>query len=106
MILVIAEERDGTPTTTTREAIVFAQHAARDLETSVEVLSVGSSYDPSVSVDVLKSVAAQRNPTMIVSGHTTQGMDFMPRLAVALRSPLAAGCVDYTKVGDHLVLTR
>jgi electron transfer flavoprotein alpha subunit len=57
-------------------------------------------------VHVLKAIASQQNPALIVSGHTTQGMDFMPRLAVALRSPLAAGCVGYDKVGDRLVLTR
>jgi len=33
-------------------------------------------------------------------------MDFMPRLAVALRRPLIAGCVEYEKQGDRLMLTR
>jgi electron transfer flavoprotein alpha subunit len=33
-------------------------------------------------------------------------MDFAPRLAVALRRPLIAGCVDYEKQGDRLILTR
>jgi electron transfer flavoprotein alpha subunit len=54
----------------------------------------------------VKSIAEQLNPVLIVSGHTTQGIDFMPRLAVALRSPLAAGCVGYEKIGDHVILTR
>ena len=39
-------------------------------------------------------------------GHTTQGMDFAPRLAVRLRRPLIAGCVEYEKQGDRLILTR
>jgi electron transfer flavoprotein alpha subunit len=130
MILVIAEHRDGTLTTTTREAIVFAQRAARDLAVGVHVVLVGSGvdlaplqsakidrittveahgwsgYDPDLYVHVLKSIAEQESPALIVSGHTTQSMDFMPRLAVALRSPLAPGCVDYEKAGDRLVLTR
>jgi electron transfer flavoprotein alpha subunit len=33
-------------------------------------------------------------------------MDFMPRLAVSLRRPLIAGCVDYEKQGDRLLLSR
>ena len=33
-------------------------------------------------------------------------MDFAPRLAVALRKPLIAGCVEYEKQGDRLILTR
>jgi len=130
MILVIAEHRDGVLATTTREAVVFAQRAGRDLAAGVNVVVVGSgvdlsplqtakidrittvnapdgiAYDPDFYVQALKSIAAQHSPTLIVSGHTTQGMDFMPRLAVALRAPLAAGCVDFEKRGDQLVLTR
>src|SRR5262245_19747528 len=33
-------------------------------------------------------------------------MDFAPRLAVALRRALIAGCVAYEKEGDRLILTR
>jgi electron transfer flavoprotein alpha subunit len=130
MILVVAEHRAGSLATSTREAIVFAQRAGRDLGVGVQVVVIGSAgvdltalttlkvdriatvetgataYDPDLYVHVLKSIAAQQNPVLIVSGHTTQGMDFMPRLAVALRKPLAAGCVEYEKIGDHLVLTR
>jgi len=106
MILVIAEQRDGALSTTTREAIVFAQRVGRDSGEPVEVVAVDSDYDPVTQVQALKSFSEQRSPSLIVTGHTTQGMDFMPRLAVALRSPLAAGCVDYERVGDRLVLTR
>jgi len=130
MILVIAEHRDGTLTTTTREAIVFAQRAGRDLAVGVNVVVIGAgvdltalqgakidritsvetpgwnAYDPDLYVQVIKSIVEQQSPTLIVCGHTTRGMDFMPRLAVALRRPLAAGCVDFEKAGDRLVLTR
>jgi electron transfer flavoprotein alpha subunit len=33
-------------------------------------------------------------------------MDFAPRLSVSMRRPLIAGCVEYEKQGDRLVLTR
>ena len=39
-------------------------------------------------------------------GHTTQGMDFAPRLAVALRRPLIAGCVEFENQAGMLILTR
>lgn len=106
MILVIAENRDGSPTASTREAIVFAQRVGNELGEPVEAVAVGSAYDPATHVQTLKAIAQQKSPTLIVSGHTTQGVDFMPRLAVALRALLVAGCVDYEKVGDRLVLTR
>jgi electron transfer flavoprotein alpha subunit len=42
----------------------------------------------------------------VIAGHTTQGYDFAPRLAVAMRRPLIAGCVEFEKQGDRLILTR
>jgi electron transfer flavoprotein alpha subunit len=138
MILVICEHRDGKLTTSTREVIVFAQRAGRDLGMPVTVAVLGSAgvdldalktakidrivtvddqklnaddqklnaYDPDAYVYALKSIVDRDHPSLIVTGHTTQGIDFMPRLAVALRRPLAAGCVNYEKLGDRLLLTR
>lgn len=131
MILVIAEHRDGKLTTNTREVVVFAQKAGRDMGMAVQAVVLGSAgvdldalkiakidriltvddpklttYDPDAYAYALKSIAERDGPSLIVAGHTTQGMDFMPRLAVALRKPIAAGCVNYEKHGDRLVLTR
>jgi electron transfer flavoprotein alpha subunit len=129
MILVVTEHREGKLTATSHELIVFAQRAGRDLGLPVHALVLGSvaldtlkaaridriltlddprlsGYDPDLYVHVVKSVAEQHKPALIVAGHTTQGMDFMPRLAVALHKPFVAGCVDYAKVGDRVVLTR
>ena len=131
MILIIAEHREGKLTANSKELVVFAQRAGRDLGMPVQALVLGSAAvdldmlstakieriltiddarlstcDPDAYVHALKTLRDQRSPALIVAGHTTQGMDFMPRLAVALRKPLVAGCVDYAKIGDHLVLTR
>jgi electron transfer flavoprotein alpha subunit len=131
MILVIAEHREGKLTSSAMELVVFAQRAGRDLGLPVQAMVLGSAaidlgplesakierivtvddprlnaYDPDAWVHAIKTLAEQRTPALIVAGHTTQGMDFMPRLAVALRRPLVAGCVDYAKIGDQLVLTR
>ena len=131
MILVITEHRDGRVTANSNELIVFAQRAGRDLGMPVQALVLGAddatlealktakidriirvndpgvnAYDPDLYVHAIKTITAERKPALIVAGHTTQGMDFMPRLAVALRKPFVAGCVEYAKVGDHVVLTR
>src|SRR5207244_6260166 len=63
-------------------------------------------YNPDRYVEILKAIIEKETPFLVLMGHTTQGMDFAPRLAVALRRPLIAGCVEYEKQGDKLVLTR
>ena len=63
-------------------------------------------YNPDTYVEALKSILQKEKPFLVLIGHTTQGMDFAPRLSVALRQPLIAGCVEYEKQGDRLVLTR
>lgn len=131
MILVITEHRDGKFTANSNELIVFAQRAARDLTMPVHVAVLGTeslsldslktarvdriltvndprlnSYDPDLYIAAIKAIVDRQAPFLIIGGHTTQGMDYMPRLAAALRKPLAAGCVEYEKLGDQLVLTR
>jgi electron transfer flavoprotein alpha subunit len=131
MILVIAEHQDGKLRANTNELVVFGQRAGRDLGKPVVVVVPGggsvdmeslktakidrvlnleaaelNAYDPRLYVQALKSLVESEAPALVVAGHTTQGMDFMPRLAVALRKPLVAGCVDFEKHGDRIVLTR
>lgn len=131
MILVVAEHQDGKLRANTQELVVFGQRVGRDLGKPVVVVVPGggtvdieslksakidrvvnldstelNAYDPRLYVYALKSLVEKESPSLLVAGHTTQGMDFMPRLAVALRKPLAAGCVDYEKHGDRIVLTR
>ena len=131
MILVITEHREGKFTAHSTELIVFAQRAGRDLGMPVHALVLGSAgldldglktakidrivtvdepqltaYDPDFYLPAIKAILDRQSSSLIVGGHTTQGMDFMPRLAALLRRPLAAGCVNYEKVGDRLVLTR
>jgi electron transfer flavoprotein alpha subunit len=132
MILVVAEHQDGKLKSITNELVVFAQRAGRDLGVPVAVAVLGngsndiadqikaaniaqillvdeaefSDYDSNHYVQVLKSVVEALKPILVVAAHDTQGMDFMPRLAVALRRPLIAACTAYESQGDRLVLTR
>ena len=132
MILVVTEHRDGKFKPITSELLVFAQPVARDFNQSVAVIVLGSGttalaeelktkkidrviaaehsgiseYSPDAYVSVLKSLVEKEKPFLVLIGHTTQGMDFAPRLAVAVRKPLIAGCVEYEKQVDRLILTR
>ncbi len=132
MILVIAEHKDNKLKPITNELIVFAQRLSRDFAQPITtvVLSQGAEpvanelkarkidrvihashpdlaeYNPDSYVAVLKSIIENEKPFVVLIGHTTQGMDFAPRLAVSLRRPLIAGCVEYEKLGDRLILTR
>ena len=131
MILVVTEHREGKFTPVSNELIVFGQRASRELGVPVHAVVIGSAgagmetlksakidriltvddarleaYDPDAYVAAIRTVLDRQTPSLIVAGHTTQGMDFMPRLAVALRRPFVAGCVSYEKVGDRMLLTR
>lgn len=131
MIFVIAEHNDDKLTSTTSELLVFAQRAGRDFGQPVAAVILMAStaalveelkdrkmdrilavegpqlteYSPDAYVEVLKSLSEEEKPFLVLMGHTTQGMDFAPRLSVALRGPLIAGCVEYEKQNDGLLLT-
>ncbi len=132
MIFVIAEHKDNKLKPITSELLVFAQRVGRDFNRPVTAVVLGSAtaaladqlkskkihrvitaeheqladYKPDSYVEILKSIIEKEKPFLVLIGHTTQGMDFAPRLAVAIRRPLIAGCVEYEKQGDRLVLTR
>jgi electron transfer flavoprotein alpha subunit len=132
MILVVAEHKDNKLKPITGELLVFAQRLARDFNQPVGAVVLGSNvdsmageiktrkidrvitvghdvmadYNPHSYISAMKSVIEKEKPYLVLVGHTTQGMDFAPRLAASLRRPLIAGCVDYEKQGDRLILTR
>lgn len=132
MIFVITEHRDNKFKPITSELLVFAQRVSRDFGQPVAAVVLGSGtaplvdelktkkidrvvhvddpqlgeYRPDAYVETLRSLIEKEKPFLVLIGHTTQGMDFAPRLAVALHRPLIAGCVEYEKQGDRLILTR
>src|SRR5262245_30113464 len=132
MIFIIAEHKEGKFKSITNELLVFAQRLNRDFGYPITAIVLGSDpdalanelktrkvdkvlavgheqlaeYRPDSYVDALKQIIEQEKPFLVLIGHTTQGMDYAPRLAAALRRPLIAGCVEYEKEGDRLVLTR
>jgi electron transfer flavoprotein alpha subunit len=63
-------------------------------------------YSPEKYLHALKTIVGSQNPSVVATPHSARGMDFMPRLSVALRKPLVAGCVEYERIGDRIVFTR
>jgi electron transfer flavoprotein alpha subunit len=132
MIFVIAEHRENKLRPITSDLLVFGQRVAREFDQPITAVILGSStgdlagelktrkmdrilraehadlaeYNPDSYVEVLQSILDQDKPFLVLMGHTTQGMDFAPRLAVRLRRPLIAGCVEFEKQGERLILTR
>jgi electron transfer flavoprotein alpha subunit len=132
MILVIIEHTGDALRPGTNELLGFAHRVGRDfgLSTAALVLGAGTSsivdklkelkidrilsvddpalgeYGPEKYVHALKSVIASQKPIIVATAHSARGMDFMPRLAVALRKPFVPSCIGYEKIGDRLVLTR
>lgn len=132
MICVIAEHRDNRLKAITLELLVFAQRLGRDFSQPITAVVLGDNtaaiadelktkkidrvitaehaslaeYNPDSYVEVLKAIFAKEKPFAVLIGHTTLGMDFAPRLAVGLRRPLIAGCVEYENQAGRLILTR
>jgi len=132
MIFLVAEHKNNKLKPITFELLAFAQRLGRDFGEPITAVVLGSNtgslvnelkekkldrvisaeheqlsdYNPEAYVETLKGIIEKDNPFLVLVGHTTQGMDFAPRLAVSLRKPLIAGCVDYEKHGDQLILTR
>jgi electron transfer flavoprotein alpha subunit len=132
MILIVAEHKDNKLKPITAELLVFGQRLGRDFGQPVTAVVLGSGigsfvdelktrkidrvitaeheslrdYSPGAYVEILKGIIGEEKPFAVLFGHTTQGMDFAPRLAVALRRPLIAGCVEYENQAGKLILTR
>ncbi len=132
MILIVTEHQDNKFKPITSELIVFAQRLGRDLEQPVTAVVMGSGvgdlaaglgdrkldriitiedekladYNPDGYVGALRQLIEKETPFLVLTGHTTVGYDFLPRLAAGLERPFIGGSVDYEKQGDRLLLTR
>ena len=132
MILVVIEHNGTALKPSTTELLSFARRVGQDfgLPTAALILGSGISqlaeelrtkkvdrvlvvddpavaeYGPETVVHALKSIIETEKPSIVVTAHSARGMDFMPRLAVALRKPFIAGCAEYGRIGDRIILTR
>jgi electron transfer flavoprotein alpha subunit len=132
MILVVIEHTGSTLKPSAGELLAFAGRVGQDFGLPVAAVVLGSEtsrvveelqtrkvdrilvvddpalgeYGPEKHLHALKAIVASQNPTILATAHSARGMDFMPRLSVALRKPLVAGCVEYERIGDRIVFTR
>ena len=131
-ILVIAEQKDGRLKGVTWELVAAGQKLAQDLGRPLAAVVLGrdvavaaqelagkdlaavyaadhprlEDYTPEAYVKVLKELIAGQPPYLVLTAHTTQGVDFAPRLAAACDAALVSGCVGYEKAGDRPVFQR
>jgi len=130
-ILVLAEHRRGALRDITLEALAKSRQVAdsEGLELSAVLLGSGCEglgqelaphVDRVLMVDhpdladfnaeayqkALAWIIRERNPRLIVIGHTSFGIDLAPALAIELSLPLATDCIDVSLDGSRLVVTR
>ena len=55
---------------------------------------------------VLTALITQHKPTLVMIGHTSQGIDLAPRLATTLNLPLATDLIDLAFEGETFTVTR
>ena len=128
MILVVAEQRNGSLNRASWEAVACAQQlaggepiavlllgggdAARQLADAGvgEVLAVEdaalASYTPDVYTAAVAGAIAQTTPRVVVMAHTYQARDYAPRLAARLRVPLVADVVGVKGSGAAATFLR
>jgi electron transfer flavoprotein alpha subunit len=132
MILVVIEHTGSVLKPSAGELLAFAGRVGQDFGLPVAAVVLGSGttrvveelqtrkvdrilvvddpalgdYGPEKYLHALKTIISSQNPSIVATAHSSRGMDFMPRLSVALRKPLVAGCVDYERIGDRIVFTR
>jgi electron transfer flavoprotein alpha subunit len=128
VILVVAEQRNGSLNRASWEAVACAQQlaggepiavllpgggdAARQLADAGvgEVLAVEdaalASYTPDVYTAAVAGAIAQTTPRVVVMAHTYQARDYAPRLAARLRVPLVADVVGVKGSGAAATFLR
>lgn len=130
-ILLIAEERQGVLSDSTRELMTLARRLARDLEIESKVLLLGDSlgemaeelamygveviyvedpklanYHPSTYLQVITSLIEEEAPRIVMTGQTAQGVDFMPALAVKKDLPFIPEVIDLSVEDGQLKAVR
>lgn len=128
MILVVAEQRDGTVNRATWETIAAAQQAGGPIRIAVlgrgadavarEVAAAEGAEiivveDPALTdytadgfVQALHQVIEAERPDQVFFPHTYQTRDFAPALAARLGRPLVTDCVALKRSGSALTYVR
>jgi electron transfer flavoprotein alpha subunit len=131
-VLVVLEQRDGTPHKSALEAIAAAQKMGAELSLPVFAALPGSGVEPAAqtlaayklakihAIDhellkqytpdgytlALRQLIEKHQPRFVIFAHTYQTRDFAPRLATAFGRVLVSDVISYRAEGDSVVLVR
>jgi electron transfer flavoprotein alpha subunit len=131
-ILIIAEQRQGKWNNASFETLAAAQQIAKDTSGTVSALVIGKgvseladqlaaknvaevllvehdlldAYTPDGYCVALKQVIESAKPDLVVSPHTYQVRDFVPKLAAMLGKGMIGDCVGYRSEAGKLVFVR
>src|SRR5215471_5635960 len=136
MILAVIEHSGGHVgnriSSNTNELLAFAQRIGRDSGVSVAAVVFGfqtsaivdelksrkldrilvvddpvlAEYSPDAYAFALRSMVSADSPIVVATMQSARGIDFMPRVAASLRNPFIAGCIEFERIGERLLLTR
>lgn len=129
-ILVIAEHRQGSLRDVTFELLGFARRLGAEKNFSVTAVVPGlaadkietlktacdtilhcedqrfANYNAPDYLAALAALIAGRKPRLVVAGHTSQGMDLAPVLALSAGLPLITDCLDFRWEEEGAVANR
>jgi electron transfer flavoprotein alpha subunit len=131
-ILIIAEQRQGKWNNASFETLAAAQQIAKDASGTVTALVIGKgvaaladdlagknvsevllvehdlldAYTPDSYCVALKQVIESAKPDLIVSPHTYQVRDFVPKLAAMLGKGMIGDCIGYRSESGKLIFVR
>lgn len=130
-IFVLAEHRQGQVRDITYEMLTKARELAEKANVNVTAVLLGNNvkehaknlaeYASTVIIvedaklenfnseaykKVLSSLITMHKPLLVMTGHTSQGVDLVPRLAAALNLPLATDCIDLAFENDVFIVTK
>jgi electron transfer flavoprotein alpha subunit len=130
-IFVLAEHRQGAIRDITYEMLTKARELAEKTNKNLTAIILGNNtkeqakalaeyaktiiliQDPKLEnfnsetyKKILTKLITEHKPTLVMMGHTSYGIELAPRLAAALKTPLATDIIDLTLEGDMLTVTR
>jgi electron transfer flavoprotein alpha subunit len=77
--------------------------AAKVVVLENEVLA---NYNTEAYANALHTYLAQQNPSVVITGATSHGKDFLPRLAAKFKTGLAVDCTSFQLTGDKVSIQR
>ncbi|MEA2040061.1 MAG: electron transfer flavoprotein subunit alpha/FixB family protein [Thermodesulfobacteriota bacterium] len=130
-ILILAEHRDSEIRDITFEMLTLANRLGEENNLTVTALFPGygvsalagslkgacdrvlvmeapelENYNADTYLAVLEGLIRERKPALTVIGHTAQGMDLAPALAIRSGVPLVTDCVDVILKGETMDVQR